>query len=140
MNPHEINCKWLDTVAFEVEDGAGHKLITEAGTKFGGKNRGFLPKPLILASLAGCMGVDVISILEKMEIVPNYFNIRSIGEMNDEQPRYYHKIHLVYEFRGNNLPMDQLEKAVQVSSDRYCNVSALLSKGSEITHEIVILD
>ncbi len=137
---HEINCKWMDTVAFEAEDNSGHKLIMEAGSKFGGKNRGFLPKPLLLASLAGCMGMDVICILKKMEIDLEYFNVRSQGEMNDEQPSYYYKIHLIYEFKGNNLPLDKLEKAVEVSKEKYCNVSALLSKGATITHEIQILD
>jgi putative redox protein len=139
MSAHEINCKWLDGVAFEAEDHMGHKLITEAGPKFGGKNRGFLPKPLLLAALAGCMGVDVISILNKMEITPEYFNVRCAGEMNEEQPRYYHKIHLIYEFKGSNLPIEMLQKAVDVSCERYCNVSALLSKGAVISHEIQIL-
>lgn len=133
---HEIHCKWLDTVAFEAEDDAGHKVVMEAGSKFGGKNRGFLPKPLLLVSLAGCMGIDVIWILNKMKLAPEDFNIRAIGEMNEEEPRYYHKIHLIYEFKGENLPMEKLERVVELSSQKYCNVSALLSKGAEITHEI----
>jgi putative redox protein len=108
----------------------------EAGSKFGGKNRGFLPKPLLLVSLAGCMGIDVIWILNKMKLAPEDFNIRAIGEMNEEEPRYYHKIHLIYEFKGENLPMEKLERVVELSSQKYCNVSALLSKGAEITHEI----
>lgn len=137
---HEINCKWLDTVAFEAEDPLGHKLMIDAGPSSGGQNRGFLPKPLLLAALAGCMGIDVILILKKMEVEPEYFNIRTIGEMNEEKPRYYHKIHLIHEFKGANLPMDKLKKAVEISHEKYCNVSALLSKGAEITHEIVILD
>lgn len=137
MNNHEINCRWMDTVAFEASDSLGHTLIMDAHEKFGGQNRGFLPKPLLLTSLAGCMGIDVISILKKMGMEPAYFNIRTTGEMNDEEPRYYHKIHLVYEFKGNDLLMEKLEKAVYVSKERYCNVSALLSKGAEITHEVL---
>lgn len=136
---HEIQCKWLDTVAFQAEDDGGHKILIEAGSKFGGKNRGFLPKPLLLVSLAGCMGIDVICLLDKMGMTPTDFNIRAIGEMNDEQPRYYHKIHLVYEFEGKDLLIDQVEKAVHLSKEKYCNVSALLSKGAEITHEIKIM-
>lgn len=136
---HEIYCKWMDGVAFEAEDGIGHQLIMEAGAKFGGTNRGFLPKPLLLMSLAGCMGIDIICILEKMNIKPDDFNICAMGEMNEEQPRYYHKIHLIYEFKGAHMTMEQLETAVEVSKEKYCNVSALLSKGAQITHEIKLI-
>jgi putative redox protein len=127
-------------MAFEAKDSLGHTVIMDAGEKFGGQSSGFLPKPLLLASLAGCMGIDVINVLNKMRIEVESFDIDISGEMNEEQPRYYHKIHLVYKFKGAELPMDKLERAVQLSKDQYCNVSALLSKGAEITHEILILD
>lgn len=137
---HSVECKWINNMAFEAKDDMGHTVIMDAGEKFGGESSGFLPKPLLLASLAGCMGIDVKHILNKMRVEVESFDIEISGEMNEEQPRYYHKIHLVYKFKGKELPLDKLEKAVYLSKDQYCNVSALLSKGAEITHEIVILE
>lgn len=137
---HKVECRWMDNMAFEAKDEMGHTVIMDASEKFGGESSGFLPKPLLLASLAGCMGIDVKHILNKMRIEVESFDIEIIGEMNEEQPRYYHKIHLVYRFKGQELAMDKLERAVYLSKEQYCNVSALLSKGAEITHEIKIIE
>jgi len=130
---------FLDDMAFEVELN-GHKFIIDADEKAGGTNRGPRPKPLLLAGLGGCTGMDVISILRKMRVEPDYFNVSVSAETTDEHPKYYSKIHLTYEFRGKDLPMDKLEKAVNLSQERYCGVSVMLTKAAALTHEIKILD
>lgn len=133
----KINVKWTEDMAFEAEVN-GFKIMIDAGEKVGGKNRGPRPKPLTLVSLAGCTGMDVISILTKMRVKPDYFNVEVEGELTDEHPKYYHTIHLRYIFRGKDLPMDKLEKAVNLSQDRYCGVTAMLQKAANIIHEIVV--
>jgi len=117
-----------------------HKFMIDAGPEVGGKNRGPKPKPLTLAALGGCSAMDVVSILKKMRVETDYFNVAVSAEMTDEHPKYYNKIHITYEFRGNDLPMEKLEKAINLSLERYCGVTAMLNKAAEITHEIVILD
>lgn len=136
---NKVECAWKGDMAFEatVND---FKILIDADESVGGKNSGPRPKPLTLASLGGCTGMDVISILKKMRVEPEYFNIEIDGELTEEHPKYYHKIHLVYAFKGNDLPLDKLEKAINLSQDRYCGVSELLRKGAEISHEIKILD
>lgn len=134
---HKVDVIWKEDMAFEA-DVNNHKLVMDASEEVGGKDRGPRPKPLTLASLGGCSGMDVISILRKMRVVPEYFNIRVEANMTDEHPRYYDKIHLIYIFRGEDLPLDKLEKAVNLSQERYCGVSELLRHGAEISHEIVI--
>ena len=124
-------------MAFEAEIN-GFKIILDADEAVGGENRGPRPKGLTLVSLAACTGMDVISILKKMRVVPEYFNVEVEGELTDEHPKYYHSIHLRYIFRGKDLPMAKLEKAVNLSQDRYCGVSAMLLKSSTLTHEIII--
>lgn len=124
-------------MVFEA-DVDGYKIILDADEKSGGTNQGPKPKALTLVSLAGCTGMDVISILKKMRIVPDYFNIETEGELTEEHPKYYYKIHIRYVFKGKDLPIDKLKKAVDLSQDRYCGVSALLKHGAEITHEIVV--
>ncbi len=133
----KIDCTWKDGMSFESEIN-GFKLTLDADEKVGGQNRGPRPKPLTLLSLAGCTGMDVISILKKMRVQPEYFNIEVEGNMIDEFPKNYDKIHLKYIFRGKDLSMAKLEKAVNLSQDRYCGVSALLSKGAELSHEIIV--
>jgi putative redox protein len=136
-NIAEITYK--EDMSFEVGV-EGHKFMIDAVPEVGGKDRGPRPKPLVLAALGGCTSMDVISILKKMRIVPDYFNVTVAAEMTDEHPKYYNKIHLIYEFKGKDLPLDKLEKAINLSQERYCGVTAMLEKVAEITHEIKILD
>jgi putative redox protein len=126
-------------MSFEVEVDK-HKFMIDATPEVGGKDRGPRPKPLVLAALGGCTSMDVISILKKMRVEPDFFNVDVSAEMTDEHPKYYNKIHLTYQFKGKNLPMDKLEKAINLSQDRYCGVTAMLDAVAEITHEIQILD
>ncbi len=133
----KVAVTWKEDMAFETEVN-GFKIMIDADEKVGGKNRGPRPKPLTLASLGGCTGMDVISILKKMRVEPTYFNIDVEGQLTDEHPKYYHKIHITYTFSGNNLDREKIEKAVNLSQDRYCGVSELLRKGAEIKHTIVI--
>lgn len=133
----KVNVNWSGDMAFDVEVN-GFNLKIDAAEAVGGKNGGPRPKPLILVALGGCTGMDVVSILKKMRIEPEYFNVEVSGEMTEEHPKYYNKLHIRYIFKGKDLPMDKLEKAVNLSQDRYCGVSAMLAKAATITHEIAV--
>jgi putative redox protein len=134
-----IDCHWKEGMAFEAEVN-GFRITLDADPAVGGANAGPRPKPLTLVSLAGCTGMDIVSILAKMRVVPDHFNVAVEGELTEEHPKYYHSIHIIYEFRGKDLPLDKVEKAIELSQERYCGVSALLKKGATITHEVRILD
>lgn len=127
--------KWLNKMAFEAEV-SGHKLIMDAVPEVGGENRGPRPKELMLASLLGCTGMDVISILEKMRVEVADFNIDIEADVTEEHPKHYEAIHIIYSFKGKDLPMDKLEKAIELSQDRYCGVSVVYKKAMKITYEI----
>jgi len=133
----KVNVTWTEDMAFNAEVN-GFNIVLDAEESVGGQNRGPRPKALTLVSLGGCTGMDVISILNKMRIKPDYFNVEVSAKMTGEHPKYYHKIHLRYIFRGKDLPLEKLEKAVNLSQDRYCGVSAMLRHAAELTHEIVI--
>ena len=132
-----ISMGWKEAMLFETTL-YGHKIILDADEAVGGTDKGPRPKALLLVSLAGCTAMDVISILGKMRVQPEAFRVETDGELTEEHPKYYHKMHLRYVFKGKDLPMDKLEKAVSLSQERYCGVSAMLSKAATITHEIVI--
>jgi putative redox protein len=133
----KIDCTWKEDMAFEAEVN-GFKIMLDAEPEVGGSNRGPRPKPLTLVSLAGCTGMDVISILRKMKVVPVYFNVAVEGELTDEHPKYYHKIRIIYELKGDRIEREKVEKAVNLSRERYCGVHELLRHGAEITDEIRI--
>ncbi len=135
----KVNIDWSGDMAFKA-DVNGFTLNIDADEKVGGKNTGPRPKPLLLVALGGCTGMDVVSILGKMRVVPDYFNVEIDADQTEEHPKYYNKIHLKYIFKGKDLPMEKLEKAVNLSQERYCGVNAMLSKAAEITHEIIIKD
>jgi len=130
---------WQSNMAFKASVN-GHNIIMDADSSVGGKNQGPRPKILLLAGLGGCTGMDVISILDKMKIAPEKFWMEISAELTDEHPKIYKQIKLVYCFKGNNLPYDKLEKAVNLSKEKYCGVSAMLSKTAEIHTEIIIVD
>ncbi len=134
---NKVDVTWAGNMSFEA-DVNGFKIMLDADEKVGGENKGPRPKPLTLASLGGCTAMDVISILKKMRIEPAYFNIEVTGELTEDHPKYYHKIHLTYIFRGEGLELEKLQKAVDLSQERYCGVNALLKHGAEITNSIVI--
>jgi len=139
MNKEIVTTKWLSNMAFEA-DVNGHKIVLDAGLSAGGENRGPRPKPFMLLSLGGCTGIDVISILKKMRVDVDEFNVRVEGELTEEHPKHFVKIHVVYEFTGKDLPMDKLKKAVELSVERYCGVSAVYKKAIEMTSEIKVIE
>ena len=126
-------------MAFEASVN-GHTLVLDATDEAGGHDLGPRPKPLTLVSLAGCTGMDVISILRKMREPVSWFNVRVKGETTTEHPKTYIKIRLIYEFKASDgLKDENVRKAVSLSKDRYCGVSALLRKATDLEDEIVYL-
>ncbi len=136
---NKVNVTWKDQMSFEAKVN-GFSIVLDADDKVGGRNLGPRPKPLTLVSLGGCTGMDVISILGKMRVEPEFFDVEVEGELSEEHPKYYQAIHIKYIFKGKDLPMDKLEKAVTLSQERYCGVSEMLRKAARLTHEIVVLD
>lgn len=139
MAQHEVKVSWQDKMAFKAEVN-GHKIMLDADEAVGGEDRGPRPKPLMLTALAGCTGMDVISILKKMRVEPESFNVVVQGDLSEEHPKQYMKMKVIYQFKGKDLPLEKLKKAVSLSEERYCGVSALYRKAIEITSEIEILN
>ncbi len=135
----EVKVNWLENMAFEANIN-GHKIILDAAEQVGGENRGPRPKPLMLAALAGCTGMDVVSILKKMRVELEDFNVIVEGDLTEEHPKYFSRMNVIYEFKGKDLQLEKLKKAVSLSEERYCGVSALYKKVIEVTSEIKIIE
>jgi|SRR5512133_2133051 putative redox protein len=132
-----INVNWAGGMAFEAAIDE-YKVLMDAKPNVGGNNAGPRPKPLLMASLAGCTGMDVVSILKKMKVELSSFNVRVEGTISDEHPKLFTAIHLIYEFTGTDLPFDKIKHAIELSQEKYCGVSATLKKAIPVTYEIKI--
>lgn len=128
---------WTDEMAFDVEL-EGHHFMIDADEEFGGKNRGPSPKALLLSSLAGCTGMDVVSLLRKMKMPFDKFALEVEGEVAEKHPKSYTDIVIRYIFRGKELDRDKIEKSVKLSLDKYCGVHTMLAKSANVRHEIVL--
>ncbi len=135
---HTVKTSWLGNMKFDAVV-SGHHLTMDASPEVGGTNEGPRPKELMLASLAGCTGMDVVSILKKMRVELEQFDIEVDAQLTEEHPKHYTAMHITYIFRGQDLDMEKLKKAIELSQERYCGVSAAYRKAMEITYEIRIL-
>lgn len=115
----------------------GHEITLDASAQFGGKDLGPSPKGLLLVSLVGCTGIDMISLLTKMRVEFDDIKISAKGHLTEEHPKYYHTIDLTYHVWGENVDKDKVAKAVKMSKEKYCGVSAMLEKAAEIKIAIV---
>ena len=136
---HIINTEWKGDLTFE-SDIDGHKVMMDASAEAGGNNSGSSPKKLMLVALSGCTGMDVVSILKKMRVEIEKCSIEVQGDVSEEHPKRYTKMHVIYKFTGKNLPMDKLQKAVTMSEETYCGVEALYKMAIQVTSEIQVIE
>lgn len=136
---HTVITSWVENMQFDAVV-SNHHLIMDASPEVGGQNKGPKPKELMLASLAGCTGMDVISMLRKMRVNVEKFEIAVEAALTEEHPKHYTGMHVIYSFTGKELDPEKLKKAVELSQDRYCGVSAVYRKTMEVTYEIKISD
>lgn len=116
-----------------------HELITDASEAIGGNDQGPRPKQLLLSALIGCTGIDVMSILKTMRLQIDDLTIEADTVHTDEHPKVYENIHLTYHFVGpDTLPLERLQRAVELSQTKYCGVSAMLAAHTPITYDVVL--
>ena len=139
-----IHTDWIGNMSFDaIID--GHQIQFDAEEQFGGTHHGSRPKPVVLSALAACTGMDVVSILKKKQVKFTAFRISVRGEATEQYPKYYQKIHLQYLITGPGFKNDEeteikVNRAVRLSRDQYCAVSAMLKNSCEITDEVILLD
>jgi putative redox protein len=129
---------WESGLAFSVEQDGHRFAIDGRPTESGDPSAGPRPKALLLSGLGGCTGIDVVSILERMRVKLDGLRIEVTAEAREEHPRVYTGIHVRYIFRGKDLPLEKLQRAVHLSEETYCGVSAMLRPAVPITTEVVV--
>lgn len=132
---HEVDVQWMGKMQFNALVN-GHTIIMDGPEKGGGEDNGPIPKLFVLTALAGCTGMDVVSLLRKGDRNPVDFDIKVQGEISQKHPIEYIAIHVIYDFRGKEEHRDTAMKAVTDSQEKYCGVSSMLKKALPVTWEV----
>ena len=131
----ETKAVWRGDMSFEI-DLEGHKMVVDADDSVGGSDQGPRPKSLMMSSLAGCTGMDVVSILNKMQMPFDRFEIGVEGDLNADHPKVFVDVRLVYRFWGAGLDEKKIRKAIDLSKDKYCAVSATLKHTGTVSYTV----
>ncbi len=130
----KVEIKWLnEDLKFEGLTPSNHVVKMDTKPEEGKESLGPTPMELLLVALGGCTAMDVISILQKMREDVRDFRIEIEGERAPEHPKYYTKIHLKYIVVGKNIKEENVKKAIELSQEKYCSVSANLKGKSEVS-------
>lgn len=134
---NHITTKWLGNMAFESNNPSGHNFKIDIAKEDGGDGSGMRPKALMLSSLAGCSGLDVASLIKKMKLEVDEFTIETIANLTDEHPKFYDKVTIEYHFHGANLEEKKLQKAVDLSIEKYCGVMEMFRRFADLKIETI---
>lgn len=131
----KMNITWTGQMAFSGDAPSGHEIKMDAATEIGGQNSGPRPTELLLHAVAGCTGIDIISILQKMRLNPSSFRIEIDGTRAEEHPKRFTNIHILYALEGE-LPEEKVVRAITLSKDKYCSVSHSLNADISVSYSI----
>jgi len=130
--------KWLDYMSFVGESGSGHSVVMDGAPEAGGRNLGIRPMEMLLLGMGGCTAFDVVMILKKarQDIVDCEVHLEA--ERADTEPKVFTKIHAHFVIVGRDLSQKHVQRAVDLSAEKYCSASIMLGKTAEITHDYEI--
>lgn len=132
--------KWIDGVSFVGESGSGHAVVIDGAPDNGGRNVGMRPMEMLLTGAAACTAYDVVTILRKgrhpvTDVVVGIEGTRAVAS-----PRVFTALHYVYRVAGHKLDRRQVERAVELSKEKYCSATIMLGKTATITYEIDLIE
>jgi putative redox protein len=132
--------KLLSGMYFEGQAGSGHTVTLDASVRDGGTDSGFRPMELLLVGLAGCTGMDVISILRKKRQEVTAYEVHVRGTRAEEHPMVFVEITVEHVVTGHHIQPEAVARAIQLSEQRYCGAGAMLGKVAHLTHTYCIVE
>src|ERR1051326_8701251 len=135
-----VQSKLATGMRFEVEAGSGHHVTLDAAEHGGGHNEGFRPMELLLVGLAGCTGMDVISILRKKRQDVTGYEVHVTGVRAEEYPMVFVEITVEHIVTGHHIQPEAVARAIELSKERYCGAGAMLGKVAPLTHTYRIVE
>ncbi len=135
-----VQSKLATGMRFEVQAGSGHHITLDAAEHGGGDNEGFRPMELLLVGLAGCTGMDVISILRKKRQHVTGYEVHVHGVRAEDHPMVFVEITVEHVVTGHHLQPEAVARAIELSEERYCGAGAMLGKVAHLTHTYRIVE
>lgn len=132
--------KWIENAMFLGESGSGHTVIMDGPPENGGRNLGPRPMEMLILGMGGCTAFDVIHILKKGRHQVTDCEVEIIAERVDSVPKVFSKIHVHFIVTGISLKESAVQRAVELSAEKYCSASIMLGKSAEITHDYELID
>ena len=132
--------KWLQDVAFVGEAGSGHAVVMDGAPDAGGRNIGFRPMEMLLVGLGGCSAFDVMLILKRGREQVTDCVVELDADRAQIDPKVFTNIRMRYIVTGRALDPKKVERAVNLSAEKYCSASAILNKTAQITHTVEIVE
>jgi len=132
--------KWIENACLMGESGSGHAIVLDGSPEIGGRNLGIRPMEMILIGLGGCTCMDVLSILKKQRQNITDCVIEIAGERAMDDPKVFTEIRLHFIVSGRQLKSSHVQRAVDLSAEKYCSVSAMLGKTARIIHDFEIIE
>ncbi|SHM96639.1 OsmC family protein [Polaribacter sp. KT 15] len=136
MIKNTVTTVWTQKSQFETDNPSGHKFTMFDKSQDNGDVVGYAPKALMLSSLAGCSGLDVVSLLTKMHAEVADFKIEVTANLTDEHPKFYDKVKVDYHFSDAELQPKKIQKAVNLSVTKYCGVMEMFRQFADVEIEI----
>lgn len=133
--------RWLENAMLLGESGSGHTVVMDGPETSGGRNIGVRPMEMMLLSVGGCSSFDVVSILKKARQAVSYCEAEVTGERVDAIPAVFESIHIHFKLAGKELSAKHVERAINLSADKYCSATIMLAKaGVKVTHDYELVD
>jgi len=139
-NRMKARIKWVENACLMAEAESGHGVVIDGAGEIGGRNLGVRPMEMILMGLGGCTAMDVLSILKKQRQNITDCVIEVSGQRREQHPKIFTDIHIHYIITGRDLKKNLVKRAVDLSAETYCSVSAMLGKSANITHDYEIVE
>jgi putative redox protein len=132
--------KWKEGVSFIAESGSGHTVLMDGPPEAGGRNLGPRPMEMLLMGTGGCAAVDVVLILEKARQDISDCVVEIEAERAPQEPKVFTRIHFHFILTGKNLSSRHVERAIKLSTEKYCSASIMLGKTAVLTHDFEIVE
>jgi putative redox protein len=136
MSVHHVTTTWANKLAFDSE--VNNHVVRIDGKPPQGEDSGPGPKALLLTALTGCTGMDVASLLPKMRVEFDSLVIEAEAEQTEEHPKVYKFIKLTFRISGKGISEEKVRKAIELSQEKYCGVTAMLRAHCPITWDLAI--
>ncbi len=130
--------KWVEGMSFLGESGSGHTFLRDGAPEAGGRNLGVRPMEAVLMGAGGCTAFDVVLILKRSRADVTDCVVELEAERAEADPKVFTKIHLHFIVTGRNLKPELVERALNLSAEKYCSASIMLGKTAQITHDFEI--